>query len=48
MNANLTDLTLVIERSGSMEAIRKDAQGGINAFIRQQRAEPGAALLTLV
>lgn len=48
MKSNLTDITLVIDRSGSMEAIRKDAEGGVNTFIREQAQHPGEALLTLV
>lgn len=48
MRADLTDITLVVDRSGSMEAIRADAEGGVNAFIREQAALPGSALLTLV
>lgn len=48
MRNNLTDITLVVDRSGSMEEIQSDAQGGVNAFIRAQANEPGEALLTLV
>jgi len=48
MKSDLTDITLVIDRSGSMSAIRDDAEGGINTFIREQAEEPGEALLTLV
>ena len=48
MNSDLTDITLVIDRSGSMEAIREDAEGGVNAFVREQAKHPGEALLTLV
>ncbi len=48
MNRNLTDLTLVVDRSGSMQSIREDAEGGVNAFIERQSKEPGDALLTLV
>ena len=48
MRTDLTDITLVVDRSGSMEAIREDAQGGVNAFIREQAGQPGEALLTLV
>jgi len=48
MNANLTDITLVIDRSGSMHDIRSDSEGGINAFIADQAKQPGTALLTLV
>jgi len=31
-----------------MEDIRSDAEGGVNAFIREQGQQPGEALLTLV
>lgn len=48
MNPDLTDITLVIDRSGSMEAIREDAEGSVNAFIREQAQQLGKALLTLV
>ena len=48
MKANLTDITLVVDRSGSMEQIREDAEGGVNTFISEQGKEPGEALLTLV
>lgn len=48
MNENLTDITLVMDRSGSMQARRKDAEGGVNAFIQEQGREPGEAVLTLV
>ena len=48
MNKNLTDITLVVDRSGSMQSIREDAEGGVNSFIRQQRDQPGEASLTLV
>ena len=48
MRNDLTDITMVIDRSGSMQSIRTDAEGGINSFIEQQRQEPGETLLTLV
>ena len=48
MKSDLTDITLVVDRSGSMEMMRDDAEGGVNAFIREQASEPGGALLTLV
>jgi hypothetical protein len=43
MRSDLTDITLVVDRSGSMQAIREDAQGGVDAFIREQAGEPGEA-----
>ena len=48
MRSDLTDITLVVDRSGSMDEVREDAEGGVNTFIRQQAKEPGEALLTLV
>jgi Mg-chelatase subunit ChlD len=48
MRSDLTDITLVVDRSGSMQEIRSDAEGGVNAFIEKQAEEPGEALLTLV
>jgi hypothetical protein len=48
MRTDLTDITMVIDRSGSMESIRTDAEGGINSFIEQQKQEPGEANVTLV
>ena len=48
MRADLTDITLVVDRSGSMSRIREDAEGGVNTFVSQQTKEPGEALFTLV
>lgn len=48
MKADFIDLTLIVDRSGSMNSIREDAEGGVNTFIEQQRGEPGEATLTLV
>ena len=47
MKKDLTDITLVVDRSGSMNQIKSDAEGGINEFIKAQANEPGDALLTL-
>lgn len=49
MRRDLTDLTMVIDRSGSMSAIKDDAEGGINQFIDNQKDHLlGDCLLTLV
>ncbi len=48
MKTDLTDITLVIDRSGSMASIQSDAEGGVNSFITEQAKHPGEALLTLV
>jgi len=44
---NYTHLALVVDRSGSMSAIRNDAQGGINTLIAEQFAEEGKLTITL-
>jgi len=46
--SNYTHLTLVVDRSGSMESIRDDAQGGINTLLKEQFAEDGELTVTLV
>lgn len=38
---------LIVDRSGSMETIKDDAQGGINQFVKDQAALPGKATLSL-
>ena len=43
MRTNLTDITLIVDRSGSMAQIRDDAEGGVNTFIENQAQEPGEA-----
>jgi hypothetical protein len=48
MRSDFTDITLVVDRSGSMQSIQDDAQGGINSFIAEQAAQSGSANLTLV
>lgn len=41
MKDNSTHLALLVDRSGSMEAIRTDAEGGLKNLIAEQRALPG-------
>lgn len=48
MQADLTDITLLIDRSGSMSACKADMEGGLNAFIDKQKADSGRTLLSLV
>ncbi len=48
MRKDLTDITLVVDRSGSMSKIRDDAEGGINTFIDDQKGADGDATLTIV
>lgn len=44
----VTHIVVVLDRSGSMDAVRDDAIGGFNAFVSDQRAAEGQAKLTLV
>jgi len=44
----VTHIHLLLDRSGSMEAIRPDVIGGVNAFLAGQRAAGDDALVTLV
>lgn len=42
------DITLVLDRSGSMSSIRDATLEGVNSFLTKQREEPGEATFTLV
>lgn len=48
MNENLTELVVVIDRSGSMEPVANDAIGGFNTFLKAQKEAPGEAKMTVV
>jgi uncharacterized protein YegL len=48
MNTNLTEIVLVVDRSGSMSSCREEAENGINHFIEEQKKLDGDANLTLV
>ena len=48
MNNNLTHIAFILDRSGSMDSIAKEAIGGFNAFIEEQIKEPGTAKLSLI
>lgn len=43
-----TDITFVLDRSGSMSPVRDDVIGGFNTFLKEQREVPGEGFLTLV
>ena len=48
MKKNYTHISMVLDRSGSMESMRTDAIGGFNTFLRDQQGVAGTATLTLV
>lgn len=43
-----TDITIVLDRSGSMECIAEDVVGGLNTFITTQKQVAGEARFSLV
>jgi Mg-chelatase subunit ChlD len=48
MRNDLTDITFIIDRSGSMMSCQTDAEGGVNSFIKEQIQQPGECLFTMV
>jgi hypothetical protein len=48
MQLDLTDIVVVLDRSGSMQACKGDAEGGLNSFVEDQKKRPGRANFTLV
>ena len=48
MREDLTEVAVVLDRSGSMEEIRSDAMGSFNAFLARQKSGAGELRLTLV
>lgn len=47
MKPNHTDITIVLDRSGSMSSVATDTIGGFNRFLDDQKKTPGTASLTL-
>jgi len=45
---DLTDITLVLDRSGSMSSCLEQTIAGFNRFLAEQKAEEGQANLTLI
>lgn len=48
MNKNLTEMILIVDRSGSMAGLEADTVGGINALLEKQRKQEGELLVTTV
>src|SRR4030095_2823793 len=48
MKDGYTHISVILDRTGSMETIRDDTIGGFNAFLNAQKATSGLATLTLV
>lgn len=45
---DLTLIVAILDRSGSMEAIKEDAIGGFNSFLEQQKEVPGDCQMSIV
>jgi uncharacterized protein YegL len=48
MNSNLTEILVVIDKSGSMSHLRGDTIKGFNKFLHEQQEAPGEANMTIV
>ena len=48
MSSPSTHISVILDRTGSMQSIREDTIGGFNAFLHEQQQQPGHATLTLV
>lgn len=46
-NNEYTDVTMLLDRSGSMHTIKADIEGGFAAFIDEQRQQPGVCKVSL-
>jgi uncharacterized protein YegL len=47
MRKDLTEIAIILDRSGSMFSIREDTIGGFNTFIKDQKKISGSANITL-
>lgn len=43
-----TDITIILDRSGSMNSVKDDTIGGFNSFVEEQQKVAGEAVLSLV
>ncbi len=48
MKKNLTELVMILDRSGSMSGLESDTIGGYNAMLQKQREAEGEVLVTTV
>ncbi|MDZ7757220.1 vWA domain-containing protein [Rhodohalobacter sp.] len=48
MKEGLAEIICIIDRSGSMGLIKRDAIAGFNTFLEEQKKLPGEATLTLI
>lgn len=48
MNDNLTDITILLDRSGSMSTVWDDVKGGLKGFVEEQKNAKGEANFSLI
>ena len=48
MNKNLTELVMILDRSGSMSGLESDTIGGYNSMLKKQRETEGEVLVSTV
>ena len=48
MDNEYTHISFILDRTGSMQSIRDDTIGGFNAFLTENKNQPGRITLTLV
>ena len=48
MKDDYTHISVILDRTGSIESIRNDTIGGFNAFLDEQKKQPRTATLTLI
>ncbi len=48
MKKNLTEIVMILDRSGSMAGLEKDTIGGYNAFLERQKQTEGTVLVSTV
>lgn len=47
MKTGYTHIFAIVDRSGSMQAIRTDTEGGLNSYVKDQAALPGECRFTI-
>lgn len=48
MDKNLTEIVILLDKSGSMSTVASDIVGGLNTFIKKQKELPGEANFSLI
>ena len=48
MKKNLTELVMILDRSGSLSGLESDTIGGYNSMLKKQRVTEGEVLVSTV